>query len=184
MFRRPAPGNVPTQFQRRASLNSLTRTLAACVVAGGALAAGTTTGLAQSPAPTPPATQGTPSGPAEATSPSELQGSPPAGGQTASPRNVERKTTGRPATDIRVGVFINVKNDCTSGPLPTIRLAEPPTRGKVQVKSGKISAKNYKTCLTLEVPAHIAFYRSDAGTVSSRASRMQSLSPKCRVSSC
>jgi hypothetical protein len=145
----------------------MTRTFAACVVAGGAFAAGTTAGFAQSPAPTPPATQGTtqgtPSAPAEATSPSELQGSPPAGGQTASPRNVERKTTGRPATDIRVGVFINVKNDCTSGPLPTIRLAEPPTRGKVQVKSGKISAKNYKTCLTLEVPAHIAFYRSDAG---------------------
>ncbi len=107
-------------------------------------------GLAQSPAPT-------------ETSPSDLQSSPPAGGQTASPRNVERKTTGRPATDIRVGVFINVKNDCSSGPLPTIRLAEPPTRGKVQVKSGKISAKNYKTCLTLEAPAHIAFYRSEAG---------------------
>jgi hypothetical protein len=148
MFRRPAPIDV----LRRASLVAMMRASAAC----GVVIAGTTFSLAQSPAPTPPAL-------AEPTSPSDLQSSPPAGGQTASPRNVERKTAGRPATDIRVGVFINVKNDCTSGPLPTIRLAEPPKSGKVQVKSGKISAKNYKTCLTLEAPAHIAFYRSEAG---------------------
>jgi hypothetical protein len=50
--------------------------------------------------------------------------------------------------------------DCTSGPLPTIRLASPPTAGKVVVKTAKAKATNYKACLALEVPAYVAFYKS------------------------
>ena len=42
--------------------------------------------------------------------------------------------------------------DCTSGQLPTIRLANPPTAGKVVVKTAKAKATNYKACLALEVP--------------------------------
>jgi hypothetical protein len=162
MFDRPAL----TPARGHAPLVAMTRAIAACALGGIAILAGPAATLAQSPAPTPPAASGTPSTqtPSTQTSPSDLQNSPPPGGPAStSPRNVERKATGRPATDIRVGVYVNVKTDCTSGPLPTIRLAEPPTRGKVQVKSGKINARNYKTCLTLEVPAHVAFYRSEAG---------------------
>jgi hypothetical protein len=62
--------------------------------------------------------------------------------------------------DTQIGVFINVRPDCSSGPLPTIRLANPPESGKVVVKSGKMKATNYKACLALEVPAYIAFYKS------------------------
>ena len=51
----------------------------------------------------------------------------------------------------------NVQPDCTSGPLPSIRLSAPPTNGKVTVKSAKIKATNYKQCLALEVPGFIAF---------------------------
>jgi hypothetical protein len=53
-----------------------------------------------------------------------------------------------------------VKADCTSGPLPTIRLASPPASGRVVVKTGKVKATNFKSCLALEVPAYVAFYRS------------------------
>jgi hypothetical protein len=71
---------------------------------------------------------------------------------------VNRTVNGQPDTDIRVGVYVNVKPDCTSGPLPSIRLASPPENGKVTVKQGKVTATNYKQCLALEVPAFIAFY--------------------------
>jgi hypothetical protein len=48
--------------------------------------------------------------------------------------------------------------DCTSG--PTIRLAIPPSSGKVVVKTAKVKATNYEACLALEVPAYAAFYKS------------------------
>lgn len=73
---------------------------------------------------------------------------------------VERTVKSAPNKDTRIGVFINVLPDCTSGPLPTIRLVNAPTSGKVAVKSAKVKATNYKACLALEVPAYVAFYRS------------------------
>ena len=76
-------------------------------------------------------------------------------------QTVTRSAKGEPGKDIRVGVFINVKQDCSSGPLPTIRLVEKPANGSVTVKSAKINAKNYKQCLALEVPAYVAFYKSE-----------------------
>lgn len=78
-------------------------------------------------------------------------------------QTVERNARGEPGKDIRVGVYINVKADCSSGPLPTIRLVDKPVNGNVTVKSGKVNAKNYKQCLALEVPAYIAFYKSNPG---------------------
>ncbi len=75
-------------------------------------------------------------------------------------QSVTRAARGEPGKDIRVGVFVNVKQDCSSGPLPTIRLVDKPTNGTVTVKSAKINAKNYKQCLALEVPGYVAFYKS------------------------
>jgi len=80
-------------------------------------------------------------------------------------QTVERAARGPADKDIRIGVYLSVRPDCTSGPLPTIRLSAPPANGKVTVKSGKIKATNYKQCLALEVPAFIAFYRSAPGFV-------------------
>ncbi|MBR0858138.1 hypothetical protein [Bradyrhizobium liaoningense] len=73
---------------------------------------------------------------------------------------VERTVKSATNKDTRIGVFINVLPDCTSGPLPTIRLVNAPASGKVTVKSAKVKATNYKACLALEVPAYVAFYRS------------------------
>ena len=81
---------------------------------------------------------------------------------TPQPSTVERQAAGPSGQDIRVGVFVNVGADCSSGPLPTIRLVTPPSRGKVDVKSAKVKATNYKQCLALEVPAYVASYRSEA----------------------
>jgi hypothetical protein len=73
---------------------------------------------------------------------------------------VERSVKALPNKDTQIGLYLNVRQDCTSGPLPTIRLISPPTSGKVVVKTAKVKATNYKACLALEAPAYIAFYKS------------------------
>jgi hypothetical protein len=75
-------------------------------------------------------------------------------------RAVERTAKGAAGHDIRVGVYVNVRPDCSSGPLPSIRLAAHPQNGKVTVKRAKVTATNYKQCLALQVPAFVAIYRS------------------------
>src|SRR3954470_14163185 len=75
-------------------------------------------------------------------------------------QTVERSVKAAPNKDTQIGLYVNVLPDCTSGPLPTIRLATPPSSGKVVVKTGKVKATNYKACLALEVPAYVAFYKS------------------------
>jgi hypothetical protein len=76
------------------------------------------------------------------------------------PRVVERTVKSLPNKDTQIGIYLNVLPDCSSGPLPTIRLISAPTSGKVTVKSGKVKATNYKACLALEVPAYVAIYKS------------------------
>ena len=61
---------------------------------------------------------------------------------------------------MRVGVYTNIRPDCTSGPLPAIRLVAAPAHGAVNVKRGTLKATNVKQCLGIEVPAFVAFYRA------------------------
>jgi hypothetical protein len=78
----------------------------------------------------------------------------------AQTQTIERSVKTVPNKDTQIGVYVNVLPDCSSGPLPTIRLATPPASGKVVVKTAKVKATNYKACLALEVPAYVAFYKS------------------------
>jgi len=80
--------------------------------------------------------------------------------QAPTETTVERSVKTLANRDTQIGVYLNVLPDCTSGPLPTIRLVTPPTAGKVIVKSVKAKATNYKACLALEVPAYVAFYKA------------------------
>jgi hypothetical protein len=76
---------------------------------------------------------------------------------------VTRHYTGKPQTDIKVGIFSSIRGNCTAGPLPAVRLVSPPAHGKVTVKQGKITARNIRDCLaTTELPALVAIYRSNA----------------------
>ena len=74
---------------------------------------------------------------------------------------VTRQFKGKPDTSINVGVFVTIKADCTSGPLPVIRLATPPQHGTVTVKQGRLQATNLKQCLGADLPAFVALYRSE-----------------------
>jgi uncharacterized membrane protein len=78
----------------------------------------------------------------------------------AESRTTEKSARAQSGKDVRIGVYINVRPDCTSGPLPAIRLSAPPTNGTVTVRKGNVTATNYKQCLALQVPAFIAIYRS------------------------
>jgi hypothetical protein len=62
--------------------------------------------------------------------------------------------------DLRIGVFANIRPDCTSGPLPTIRLVKSPENGKITVREARVNATNVKQCLSLTVPALVVLYRS------------------------
>ena len=73
---------------------------------------------------------------------------------------IERQVKGKPDTNINAGIFTTIRNDCTSGPLPAVRLLTAPAHGKVTVKQGRLRATNIKQCLGLELPAFIAIYRS------------------------
>src|SRR5580700_11201178 len=75
---------------------------------------------------------------------------------------LERQLKAAPGRDVRAGVFTDIRPDCTSGPLPAIRLARPPAHGSVIVKRGTLKATNIKQCLAIEVPAFVAFYRASA----------------------
>lgn len=80
----------------------------------------------------------------------------------AEPQVTERAIKAQAGKETRIAVFLSVGSDCTSGPLPTIKLQLAPTRGKVSIKSAKVRATNLKNCLAIEVPAYVAFYRADA----------------------
>jgi len=76
--------------------------------------------------------------------------------------STEQQLKAAPGHDVRVGIFTNVRPDCTSGPLPAIRLATAPAHGTVTVKRATLRATNLKQCLAIEAPALVAFYRAPA----------------------
>ncbi len=82
---------------------------------------------------------------------------------------VHRSAKGQTGKDIRIGVYLNVQPDCSSGTLPSIRLLTPPSNGIATVKRAKIALTNYKNCMALEVPAFVAIYRSKANFVGTDA---------------
>jgi hypothetical protein len=73
---------------------------------------------------------------------------------------VERDVNASPGRDVRVGIYTSIRPDCTSGPLPAIRLANPPAHGTVTVKRAMLKATNVKQCLAIDVPAFVAFYHA------------------------
>ena len=78
----------------------------------------------------------------------------------AQSNSVERAIKAMPGQNVRVGVYTSIRPDCTSGPLPAIRLAHAPAHGVVSVKRAMLKATNVKQCLAIDVPAFVAFYRA------------------------
>jgi hypothetical protein len=75
-----------------------------------------------------------------------------------------REIKAAPGQEVRVGIYISIRSDCSAGPLPAIRLAIAPEHGTVTVRRAMLKATNLKQCLATEVPAFVAFYRAAAGS--------------------
>lgn len=73
---------------------------------------------------------------------------------------VQRTAKGDSGKDIRIGIYVNVQANCSSGALPSIQMLVRPESGTATVKRARISLTNYKNCMALEVPAFIGIYRS------------------------
>ncbi len=84
-------------------------------------------------------------------------------GADAQADRLEREIKAAAGREVRVGIYTNIRPDCTAGPLPAIRLIAAPAHGAVRVKRGTLKATNLKQCLGIEVPAFVAFYRAAEG---------------------
>jgi hypothetical protein len=73
---------------------------------------------------------------------------------------IEHTVKATPGQNVRIGIYTSIRPDCTSGPLPAVRLARPPAHGVVSVKRAMLKATNVKQCLAIDVPAFVAFYRA------------------------
>jgi hypothetical protein len=72
---------------------------------------------------------------------------------------LDREVKATPGRELRVGIYISMRGDCTAGPLPAIRLSVAPEHGTVTVGRATLKATNVKQCLAAELPALVAFYR-------------------------
>ena len=84
---------------------------------------------------------------------------------------VERQLNASSGHDTRFGVYANVSADCTSGPLPAIKLVAAPAHGSVVVKRGTLKATNWRQCLATDVPVFVGFYRAAANFSGTRSKK-------------
>ena len=63
----------------------------------------------------------------------------------------------------RLGVYGNVQKDCTSGPLPTVRVLTPPKHGELNVRSGTLKVGRITRCPKLAPTAQGIFYKANPG---------------------
>src|SRR5688500_7762993 len=75
---------------------------------------------------------------------------------------VERQVKARAGRAVRLLTITNVRPDCSSGPMPTVRLEIPPKHGKIAMQRIRYTATNRRECLAAEVPALVALYQSSA----------------------
>lgn len=60
--------------------------------------------------------------------------------------------------DAQIALYTDLRSDCTSGPLPTIRLLVAPAHGAIIVKRAMLKATNIGRCLATEMPALVVIY--------------------------
>ena len=61
----------------------------------------------------------------------------------------------------RLGVYGNVQKDCTSGPLPVIKVMTSPKHGELNVRSGTLKAGRIARCPSLAAKAQGVFYKAN-----------------------
>jgi hypothetical protein len=79
--------------------------------------------------------------------------------QTANYTSIET-TTDKP---VQLSYHASAHNNCTPGPLPTIRVIEAPKSGTLTARKAVLSADKVAGCPTVRTPAQVIFYRAHAG---------------------
>ena len=78
--------------------------------------------------------------------------------QTNSAHRSAEVVAGKPH---RLGTYGNVQKDCTSGPLPMVRVLTPPKHGELNVRSGNLKAGRITRCPNLRATAQGIFYQAN-----------------------
>ena len=88
---------------------------------------------------------------------------PAASAQTAQVPQIERRLIAKPEAMTKIGSYASLRSNCTAGPLPAVRLLEPPAHGRVIVRLLHVNVTNLRQCLFAKLPALIAFYKPAQG---------------------
>ena len=115
---------------------------------------------ARAQAQTLPPAQSTPSLPSQSPAPSQAPAPSDTPAQNAPGSSVDRNVQAMPGRDVRVGIYASIKQDCTSGPLPAIRLVTPPAHGTITMRRATLKTTNFRQCLAADVPAFVAIYHA------------------------
>jgi hypothetical protein len=86
---------------------------------------------------------------------------------TAAPaqtNSVYRSVEAQPGRPLRLGVYAALKQDCSVGPLPGIRVTMPPKKGALSVRSGTLKTNRMRRCPQLEAPVQIVLYQANPGS--------------------
>jgi hypothetical protein len=79
----------------------------------------------------------------------------------AQTNNAHRSAEAVAGKPLRLGTYGNVQKDCTSGPLPTVRVLTPPKHGELNVRSGTLRAGRITRCPNLRATAQGVFYQAN-----------------------
>jgi hypothetical protein len=71
------------------------------------------------------------------------------------------------AKAVQIGYYAFARKDCTAGPLPTIRVVEPPKSGTLTIRRGVLTTNGVAGCPSLRVPAEVAYYKARPGAAGS-----------------
>ena len=104
----------------------------------------------------------------------------PAGVASAQSNSAYRSADAVAGKSERLGVYGNVQKDCTSGPLPTVRVVTPPKHGELNVRSGTLKVGRITRCPKLAPKAQGIFYKANPGYKGPTRSAMRSGLPAAR----
>jgi len=76
---------------------------------------------------------------------------------------VTRSETAPSGKSVRLVIAPNLKKDCSSGPLPEIKVVTAPKNGSLITKAGKIKTPAKYRCPGKEAAVQAIFYQSNAG---------------------
>ena len=74
-----------------------------------------------------------------------------------------RTETVAPGKAVRLVIAANLTKDCSSGPMPEIKISTAPKNGEVVTKAGRVKTPAAYRCPNKEAQVQAVFYKSKAG---------------------